>query len=170
MAIAGPVRTASISDHDPRRVFTSLYEEHREAALQLLYRLTGSWSAAEDALHQAFATLYARQAELDLTKSPRNLLLTVAVNFARREYRDGKRMPPPERSRPGPSPRAARVEELIGQLSPDERAIVVLHYYEHFPYADIAELLAMPVGTVKWKMHEALARIRSGLEKLADEM
>ena len=170
MATSGPIRTASISDHDSRRVFTSLYQEHRDSALQLLFRLTGSWSAAEDALHQAFATLYARHAEVDVTKSPRNLLLTVAINFARREYRDGKRTPPPERSRPGPSPRAARVEELIQTLSSDERAIVVLHYYERFAYADIAELLGLPVGTVKWKMHEALARIRSGLEKLADEM
>ena len=170
MAIAGPVRTASISDHDPRRLFTTLYQEHRESALQLLYRLTGSWSAAEDALQQAFATLYERRAELDLAKSPRNLLLTVAVNFARRAFRDGKRMPPPERSRPGPSPRAARVEELIQLLSPDERAIVALHYYERFSYAEIGEVLALPLGTVKWKMHEALARIRTRLEKLADEM
>ena len=36
---------------------------------------------------------------------------------------------------------------------------MVLHYYERFTYPEIAELLTIPVGTVKWKMHEALARI-----------
>src|SRR5262245_34097619 len=98
MATAGPVRTASISDDDPGQIFAALYREQRESVLQLLYRLTGSWSAAEDALHQAFATLYARRAELDVTTSPRNLLITVALNVARREFRDGRRPPPPQRS------------------------------------------------------------------------
>jgi len=56
------------------------------------------------------------------------------------------------------------------KLPPDERAIVVLRIYERTSYQEIAEVLKMPVGTVKWKMHEAMGKLRPGLEAMCDDV
>ena len=160
--------------------FTALYVEQREPVLRLLYRLTGDWSAAEDALQQAFATLYAERGDIDLDKPVRNLLVTIALNHARKAHRNRRRESPIDDTRvaTGADPgqltvsqeRAARVERLVRKLEAGERAIVVLFYYERFSYQEIAEILSMPLGTVKWKMHHAFQKLRFGLEALVHEM
>ena len=71
-------------------------------------------------------------------------------------------------------PRAAdtlgRVEALdllelaFEQLDPEDRAMVVLHHLEDRPLAEIAESLHMPVGTVKWRLHEARQELQRALE------
>jgi RNA polymerase sigma-70 factor (ECF subfamily) len=57
-------------------------------------------------------------------------------------------------------------------LEPDERAVVVLHYWADLPLTEIATRLGWPVGTVKTRLHRALVAMRSeqraqGVEKVA---
>lgn len=150
------------------------YEQHREGLVETLYRLTTNWEDAEDAVHHAFAVLCESRGALDLSRPLRNLLLTVALNHARKNFRDhGRKVraeEAPEHPIHAPAGRSDRVAALVSSLPRDERAIVVLYYYESFPYAQIAEALDMPLGTVKWKMHNAFQRMRVHLEALADEL
>lgn len=157
---------SALHDND-KRLFTDLYEQHQAALLRLLYRLTGHWSVAEDALQHAFVRLIEGRERFDLSKSPRNLLVTIALNHVRRGYRDRRR---PTIEARDPQNRADRVQDVILRLPADERAVIVLYYYEHFSYAEIAEMLSMPLGTVKWKMHEVIRQLRSQLEAWTDEM
>jgi RNA polymerase sigma factor (sigma-70 family) len=56
------------------------------------------------------------------------------------------------------------IDELWSRLSrlrPDERACVVLRYYDDLPLAEIAELLELPLGTVKSHIHRSLATLRT---------
>ena len=56
------------------------------------------------------------------------------------------------------------LEEAFEQLDPEDRAMVVLHHLEGRPLAEIAESLHMPVGTVKWRLHEARQTLQRALE------
>lgn len=58
------------------------------------------------------------------------------------------------------------VDGILRRLDERGRAIVVLHYYLGLPLTDVAASLAIPVGTVKSRLHRALGEMRSGL---ADE-
>lgn len=49
---------------------------------------------------------------------------------------------------------------LIEQLSPNSRAVIVLHYYEKLALREVAEILALPIGTVKSRLADALRRLR----------
>lgn len=60
-------------------------------------------------------------------------------------------------------PEAIDVEELRGaieHLSPSSRAVIVLHYLEEMPLAEIADVLEIPLGTVKSRLGYGLAQLR----------
>jgi RNA polymerase sigma-70 factor (ECF subfamily) len=52
------------------------------------------------------------------------------------------------------------VEMLLDRLSPPMRAMLVLRELEGLEYEEIAKVLDIPVGRVKWRLHEARARFR----------
>ena len=56
------------------------------------------------------------------------------------------------------------LEGAFERLEPDDRAMVVLHHLEGRPLAEIAALLHMPVGTVKWRLHQARGVLQHALE------
>jgi RNA polymerase sigma-70 factor (ECF subfamily) len=49
---------------------------------------------------------------------------------------------------------------VLQRLEPNERAIVVLHYFLGMPLTDVAASLGIPVGTVKSRLHRALGAMR----------
>jgi RNA polymerase sigma-70 factor, ECF subfamily len=57
-----------------------------------------------------------------------------------------------------------QLERAARRLSIDHRVVVVLRYYLDLPHADIAELLAIPVGTVRSRLRYALKGMRAALE------
>ena len=47
-----------------------------------------------------------------------------------------------------------------------QRKIVVMHYYDHLKVKDIAKQLDLPVGTIKWHLHDARQQLKKGMEKM----
>ena len=62
---------------------------------------------------------------------------------------------------------AARVREAVRGLSPRQRAALVLHHVHGARVAEIAAVLGVPPGTVKWLLHEARSRLRPALTDLS---
>ena len=56
------------------------------------------------------------------------------------------------------------LERAFRRLPPDQRAVLVLHYYLGMRHAEIAETLDVPVGTVKSRIHYASATLRAAIE------
>jgi RNA polymerase sigma-70 factor, ECF subfamily len=61
------------------------------------------------------------------------------------------------------------VENVLNALDPDERAVVVLHYYLGLPLTDVAASLRIPAGTVKSRLHRALGEMRVAIKTETDE-
>jgi RNA polymerase sigma-70 factor (ECF subfamily) len=57
-----------------------------------------------------------------------------------------------------------QMERAARRLSIDHRVVVVLRYYLDLPHAEIAELLAIPVGTVRSRLRYALQGLRAAIE------
>jgi RNA polymerase sigma factor (sigma-70 family) len=62
---------------------------------------------------------------------------------------------------------SAELWALVGELSPEQRAVIVLRYYAGLSTAQVAERLALPPGTVRWRLHAAHHRLRGLLKRLA---
>jgi RNA polymerase sigma-70 factor (ECF subfamily) len=56
------------------------------------------------------------------------------------------------------------LEAAFTSLDADDRILIVLHHLEDRPVTEIAALLDMPVGTVKWRLHEARKVLHGALE------
>ena len=56
------------------------------------------------------------------------------------------------------------VDQVMRGLDERERAIVVLHYFLGYPLVDVATTLAIPIGTVKSRLHRALTQMRLAVD------
>ena len=62
--------------------------------------------------------------------------------------------------------RQLRVRAVLDDLTPEQREVVTLSYIEGLSHSEIAERLALPLGTVKSRMRLAYQKVRTGLEDL----
>ncbi len=56
------------------------------------------------------------------------------------------------------------LELALRGLGPEQRAVIVLHYYLGMPLPDVAAALRIPVGTAKSRHHRALALMRAAID------
>ncbi|NIR45240.1 MAG: sigma-70 family RNA polymerase sigma factor [Gemmatimonadetes bacterium] len=61
------------------------------------------------------------------------------------------------------------IEEAISRLRPEYRTAVILRHIESRPYEEIAEIMDVPIGTVKTFLHRARAELRDALRHLREE-
>jgi RNA polymerase sigma-70 factor, ECF subfamily len=145
-----------------------VHEQYARIYRYLLY-LTGSPEAAEDLTQETFVQAWRSLDTFDERAPLRPWLLQIA----RREFLQALRQRRPEDSIEAlpelPEPRAAafteevELRDLLRKLPMEEREIVVLHYLEGYRCEEIAEMTGTPVGTVKYRLHEARARLRREL-------
>ncbi len=151
------------------RAATELFRERFDPMVRLATLLTGSVETAEELVMDAFARVAPRIDELD---QPAAYLRTAVVNATRSHHRRLRTA----RLHPLPAEQAVEdpeVDELwhrLDALRPDERACVVLRFYEDLPLSDIAEQLDLPLGTVKSHLHRGIATLRALLtDELTEE-
>ncbi|MFE4217268.1 RNA polymerase sigma factor [Streptomyces sp. NPDC056844] len=160
-----------------REAFAALYEEYARAVYNHAYRLTGDWSTAEEVLSETFLAAWrTRQAIEPEGDSLRPWLLGIATNKARNANRGrGRRLAFLAR-RPAPEPvadiadatagrvddarRLAAVQRALGGLRRQEREVLVLCVWSGLDYAQAAEALGVPVGTVRSRLSRARTRLR----------
>ncbi len=162
--------------------FSELFERHAEAVWNHAYRLTGSWTAAEDLTSNTFLTAWRRRAEVTLVRdSALPWLYTVAGNAARDEHRGARRRLRLLRKVPDPpvvSDHADAVAErldgerrlreivaVVRTLPKAQREVVELCLLAELSAADAAALLSVAEVTVRAHLSRARARLRSLLEE-----
>lgn len=162
------------------KAFEIVFDRHGGAAFSLAYRMCGSRSRAEDVVQEAFLSLWRSGARYDRARgSVRSWILTVVHNRAidafRREAasesqdvrddRMAQQIPAPERTDREVERRddAQRVRSVLDELPSDQRRVIELAYFGGFTHSEIAEMLQLPVGTVKGRMRLGLAKLRVAL-------
>ena len=141
------------------------------------YLLTGDWQAGEDLVQEALARTYQRRNRLRDTSAlepyARKVLITQFLTWRRRSWhRELPHGAMPDVPEPGPPSTEpgdgglGEVEDRSGlwpalrELSPQQRAVLVLRYYEDLTEADIAAALGCSPGAVKTHASRGLERLR----------
>jgi RNA polymerase sigma-70 factor (ECF subfamily) len=57
-----------------------------------------------------------------------------------------------------------QLEHAFRHLSPEQRALIVLHYYVGLPVSETADVLGLPVGTIKSRLHRTTQAMRATLD------
>jgi RNA polymerase sigma-70 factor (ECF subfamily) len=156
--------------------FTELFERHAEAVWNYAYRLTASWSQAEDLLSATFLTAWRKRGDAQLVRdSALPWLYTVTANRARTEWRASRRAlrlvtkltPQDERdhaddvaARTDAQRRLAAVVTAIAKLPASEREIAQLCLLGDVSTADAAALLGITESSVRARVSRTRARLR----------
>ena len=161
--------------------FEIVYDRHGGPAYSLAYRIVGDRLAAEEVTQEAFLSVWRSGARFDRARgSVRTWLLGVvrnrAIDVLRREAGRAPTVSleletvPEQESRFEPTDaealRRAASREVRGALQglPDDQLKVVqLAYFGGLSHSEIAEVLGMPLGTVKGRMRLAMEKMRATL-------
>ncbi|MET7396431.1 RNA polymerase sigma factor [Dactylosporangium sp. NPDC005572] len=162
---------------DPE-IFRELFAEYARSVYNHAFRLTGTWPAAEDVVSLTFLEAWRLRGTVDAdigAGSLRPWLLGIATNVARnlrraaRRHQDAlARLPRPEpvpdlaeevTARIDDRERLARVRVALAALRQPEREVLALCVWAGLDYAEAAEALGVPVGTVRSRLSRARARL-----------
>jgi RNA polymerase sigma-70 factor, ECF subfamily len=161
--------------------FAVLYDRHGAAAYSLAHRIVGDAAIAEDVTQEAFLSLWRSGDRFDAARgSVRAWALGIVRNRAIDALRRGAgsapkldfdddaliEATPSDRLTDSEAIRretATRIREALRDLPAEQSQVLGLAYFGGFTHAEIAEMLGMPLGTVKGRMRLGLEKIRFAL-------
>lgn len=168
------------------RAFELVYDRHGGAAFSLAYRMVPNRTSAEDITQEAFLSIWRSRTRYEPTRgSVRTWVLGIVHNRAidalrrnlvhdrRRTSAEGleEREEAPERTEIEVArlQEAHSVRDALEQLPKEQARVLELAYFGGFSHSQIAEMLEMPIGTVKGRMRLGLEKLRRALEGLVSE-
>jgi RNA polymerase sigma-70 factor, ECF subfamily len=165
-----------------RHAFDRLVAARMPQTYRLAKAITGHAGDAEDITQEAFLQAWRNLPRLRAADRFDAWFGRIVVNEARMALRRRGRVMtvsvdaidvPGDRTSVVPSAIDASIEAVaqsdalqraIDRLTVDQRTILALHHLEDRPVADIAAVFGIPVGTAKWRLHEARAALERAME------
>lgn len=154
-----------------RAGLATLYDRYAPILLGLAMRLLRDRREAEDLLHDVFLEVWRSARTYDLTRGRVRTWLVVRMRSRAldvlKSARVARRSGDPEvldrmiaEPEPGASPDRQRVRAVLAELTPEQRQVVELAYFDGGSCSEIATRLAIPIGTVKSRLAAGLGRLR----------
>jgi len=185
-----------VREGDPE-AFSDVVDRHQKPLLNYFYRLTWDRQRSEDLAQEVFLRLFKARASYSPQAKFTTYLYRIARNLWIDRYRSRKSSPS-ETSLDGPigreggrelrlrdriaAPGRSPAEEAGGrelvralksavdELPEEQRQVFVLAQWKGLPYAQISEIMEIPEGTVKSRMHAAVKRLRGLLGRRRDDL
>jgi len=178
-------------DEGDQEAFTEIVYSFQDAVYNLCYRMLGERTEAEDATQEAFIRAYNNLERYDTNRSFKTWLLSIASNHCIDRLRKRRLKylsldeplpshmtlamtadePTPE-TKAMQNERSAYIHDLLNELSPDDRAGIVLKYWYDYSYAEIAEVLETTESAIKsrlFRARRALAEMITTQAEATDE-
>ena len=162
-----------------RDAFGELVEQYRDNVYRLAYRMCGNAYDADEAAQEAFVAAWRAlpnfRGDAKFSTWLYRLTTNAAIDVMRREKRhqtvgDGEMV---DLADDADSPQETverteqqeAVQKALATLSEEYREVLLLRYMEELDYAEIAEVLQLPSGTVKSRINRAKAALKTALLK-----
>lgn len=159
------VEAAAAGDGD---AFEVIYRRYRDWVVRLAWRFTRNQDDALDVLQQTFAWLLTRLPGLQLSARLTTFLYpvvrSISVTMLRKRRRSGDDAALAVIPAPDPAGAPAGREELadvLGMLPDGQREVLLMRFVDDMTLEEIATALNIPLGTVKSRIHNALATLRA---------
>jgi RNA polymerase sigma-70 factor, ECF subfamily len=161
-----------------RAAFAELFGVFEKPILNYLFRLGRNRALAEDLLQEAFLRVWKAAAAWEPTAKVSTWIFRIAHNLYLNEAARRREKPlegADETSHLDPSAELHRqelqaaVKKAVDALPEGEREVLLLSEFDGFKYAEISDILGIPVGTVKSRMFSAVQRLKEALKDLRKE-
>jgi len=164
-----------------KQAFGQLMQRYEKELFNFLVKFMGQRTLAEDAFQETFLQVHISASSFDTRRRFRPWLYTIAANKARDLLRSRARRPAMQLTtsddqggevdlwhnllRDETTPQnileqkqqKGLVREMVAKLPDHLREILVLAYFNQLPYKEIAQVLDIPLGTVKSRLHAAVS-------------
>ena len=175
--LADLVERAQRGDQD---AFASLGATSVDRCYALAYRILRDVHRAQDVTQQALLSAWRDLPNLNDPERFEAWLHRLVVNACYAEARRNRQWVARVRLIPSDNSNAPdlalsvadrdEIERGFRRLSPEQRAVVVLHHYLGYPLTEIAVTLGIPVGTARSRLHYATRQLRAAIEADARPM
>jgi RNA polymerase sigma-70 factor (ECF subfamily) len=155
--------------------FTELVDLDGDRCFAIAYRILRDIDRAKDAVQQAYLLAWRELPRLRDVERFEVWLYRLLVNACYEEARRHKRWTTRVRVLPldgpaAPDPIVAvddrdALERAFARLTPEHRAVFVMHHHAGLPLATIAEAVGVPLGTVKSRLHHSVHNLRAALRR-----
>lgn len=159
--------------------FETLVRRHEKTIFNLVYRMLGDYDEAAETSQEVFLSAYRAIGQFRGESNFSTWLYRIALNHAttRRKNLSIRQQrnvsleltEPVSDPQPGPAETLEKkeirehVQKALNNLSPDDATVIVLRDLQDVPYEDVAQLLEIPVGTVKSRLHRARQALKTEL-------
>jgi RNA polymerase sigma-70 factor, ECF subfamily len=166
----------SLAGNSDAGAFAGLYDRHSRASYSLAYRMMGDRQAAEDLVQEAFLSVWRAAGSYRAERgSVRTWILSIVHNrgidqlrtmASRRKVHDkveataSVAQPSEAFAETWRNSQREQVREALRILPPEQLKVLELAYYSGYTHVEIADLLDLPLGTVKGRMRLGLQKIR----------
>jgi RNA polymerase sigma-70 factor (ECF subfamily) len=178
------METAKAIDHaimrriqkDEFDAFEELVARYRNRLVNLIYRMLNDQNEAEDLVQETFLRVWNHRQDYDFSYCLSTWVYTIALNLAKNELRKrrkfkffnlgemtekGLELPDPKM---GPSALGHMLQGAIVKLPIKYKTAFLLRDVEQLPYEDVAQILGVPLGTVKSRVNRARTVLRNELK------
>lgn len=162
-----------------REAASGLVDRYQKRLFNVALRMLGNVEDAEDVTQTVFLNIFLKLRTYDpkykFFSWVYRMTVNESLNVIKRRKRTVRLEAEPPVPAPGPTPdRSTEVQDLVGKalmrLKPDDRTVVVLKHFASFSYEEIAEVLEIPVRTVKSRLFTARDRLRIALREQGHEV
>jgi RNA polymerase sigma-70 factor, ECF subfamily len=153
--------------------FSELVGLHGDRCYAVAYRILRDVERAQDAVQQAFLLAWRDLPRLRDAERFDVWLHRLLVNACYEEHRRNRRwsthvraLPPQDPGGPDPTISVAerdQIERAFQRLSPEHRAVFVLHHHVGMPMATVADVVGVPLGTAKSRLHYATRQLQAAI-------
>jgi RNA polymerase sigma-70 factor (ECF subfamily) len=179
-----------------QEAFREIVTQYKDQLYAFLRRFLNQTQLIEEAFQETFLQLYRSRQSFDKDKPLRPWLFTIAANKAKDVLRKQQRQDtvslgamaePAELSvddvvnslkshditpydEAEKAEQAEKVRQIIADMPANLREILILAYFEQFSYKQMADMLSIPIGTVKSRLHTAIVHFTKKWKSMTDEI
>lgn len=163
--------TLTVDPNAPPPLLERLFTESAADLTRYFARRHGGEEGVQDLVQETFLQMARGLRDGKSPKCARGYLFGIARHLSQAAWtkRAANKVLPfeagiPEAAAPPDDPRVAAARETIAALEPIQREVLDLRFSQGLSYAEIAEALRIPIGTVRSRLHHAVAEVRRRLE------
>lgn len=169
--------------------FDLLVKRYKDPLMNFVFRFVGEKEEAEDIVQETFLRLYKNKHYYREIAKFSTWIYTIAGNLAKTELRRRRRRKllsissfmtsekdydiPDEDSNPERETNTVVTDKIIqkaiDKLSPKFKQVIILRDIQGFSYEEIAEIVGIPLGTVKSRVNRARLKLQEDLKHLMNE-
>ena len=166
---------------DDFTAFELLVDRYKDRLVNVLFRILNERNEAEDLVQETFLRVYQHRQDYDFTYCLSTWIYTIALNLAKNELRRKRKFKffsifemqengvELKDTKPGPQSLKMILDKAIVKLPLKYKTAFILRDVEQLSYEEVAQVLEVPLGTVKSRVNRARAILKDELRPKLEE-